>query len=185
MRVPSFIPKGITWVRLPAGCLRAGSFFSLHNCMSAPLSTCLWQSILNALSRAGEILLPVGYSPHSFLREALICYTLSLLLGWLSCSSWLSQPHTQSGMQRAADTNWIVVSMPSHAIRRGDKKASGVIDPARSFFTDLHETDGLTMDNGACGAGIDSAWEQKKLESRKTLFWHSPSPDCIAEMPTI
>ena len=54
----------------PSGMPASGVFFSPqpHVCIS--LSTCLWQSIVNvsALSKAGEILLSAGYSPHS-LRE--------------------------------------------------------------------------------------------------------------------
>ena len=70
MLLSTFIPKGITWFNSKRDACGRGLFplHIFHVCTS--LSACLWQIILNALSRAGEILLPVGYLPHFFLREA-------------------------------------------------------------------------------------------------------------------
>ena len=77
MLLSTFIPKGIirrrcgTVVQLQAGCLRAGSFFAPHiSCLCLSQRLPLAEHPTNALSRAGEILLPVGYLPHFFLREA-------------------------------------------------------------------------------------------------------------------
>ncbi len=58
---------GSTLGGMPAG----GVFFRSTYFMSVPLSALAFGGASHdALSRAGEILLPVGYLPHFFLREA-------------------------------------------------------------------------------------------------------------------
>lgn len=86
MLLSTFIPKGITSAERMRDCagstpggMPASGVFSLHKFhVRASLSACLWQSITDALSRAGEIILPVGYSPHFFSERGTACYTLSL-----------------------------------------------------------------------------------------------------------
>lgn len=86
MLLSTFIPKGITPAENMRDCagstpggMPASGVFSLHKfhiCIS--LSACLWQSITDALSRAGEILFACGLFAHFFSERGTACYTLSL-----------------------------------------------------------------------------------------------------------
>jgi hypothetical protein len=62
---------------MPAG----GVFFRSTDFMSAPLSAPAFGGASHdALSRAGEILLPAGDPPHFFLREASVLYAFVLIV---------------------------------------------------------------------------------------------------------
>ena len=63
MLLSTFIPKGITWFNSKRDACGRG-LFSLHNYMSPLSALAFGGASHDALSRAGEILLPAGYLPH-------------------------------------------------------------------------------------------------------------------------